>query len=135
MLDCQAEGLDWIGLEKHLESSAPDLVASSALATCNTYVAARTLEVAKKTNPSILTIAGGQHFTATAQESLETYSEIDAIVRGEGEQTLVEIVEAFTRKTSFATVKGISFRHNSEILHNPPQPLLRNLDDLPYPGC
>lgn len=134
VLDCQAEGLDWIGLEKHLESSTPDIVASSALATCNTYVAARTLETAKRTNPNILTIAGGQHFTATAQESLETYPEIDAIVRGEGELTLVELVEAFTRKTPFATVRGLSFRHNGEILHSPPQPLIQNLDDLPYPG-
>ncbi len=134
VLDCQAEGLDWKGLEKRLASSMPDIVASSSLATCNTYVAVRTFETAKKANPSVLTLAGGQHFTTTAQESLESYPEIDAIVRGEGEQTLVKLVRAFAKNESFGNVKGLSFRHNGKIIHNPPQPLLQNLDDLPFPG-
>src|SRR4030043_1138812 len=92
VLDCNAEHVDWKGMEKRIESSNPDIVASSSLATCNTYVVARTLETAKKVNPDILTVTGGQHFTATAQESLKEYPVIDVIVRGEGEQTLCEIV-------------------------------------------
>ena len=134
VLDCQAMGLDWEGLEKRIESFNPDIVASSALATCNTYVAIRTLETAKKVKPEALTIAGGQHFTVTAQESLETYPEIDVIARGEGERTLVELVKVFAEGKSFAGIKGISFRHNGSIQHNPPQPLIENLDSLPYPG-
>jgi len=39
VLDCQAKGLDWKGLEKHMESFDPDMVAVSGLATCNTYTA------------------------------------------------------------------------------------------------
>ena len=73
VLDCNAQQLYWEELEKRMQSFNPDVVASSALATCNTYVVARTLETAKRVNPNILTVAGGQHFTATAQESLETY--------------------------------------------------------------
>jgi hypothetical protein len=79
--------MDWSGL-KRIETVEAGIVASSWLATCNTYVAARTLQTAKKVNPDILTVTGGQHFTATAQESLEEYPEIDVIVRGEEEQTL-----------------------------------------------
>jgi len=134
VLDCQAKHLDWKGLEKRIESFDPDIVASSALATCNTYVAVRALETAKKVNPNILTIAGGQHFTVMAQESLETYPEIDVIVRGEGELTLVELVQAFAEKKPFSGIQGISFRNNGKILHSPPRPLIENLDDLPFPG-
>ena len=134
VLDCQAEHLDWKALEKRIESFEPDIVASSGLATCNTYAAIRTLETAKEVKPSVLTVAGGQHFTATAQESLETYPEIDVIVRGEGEQTFAEIVQALTEKKSFARIKGVSFRHNGKIRHNPPHPLIENLDDLPFPA-
>jgi len=133
VLDCNAEQVDWKGMEKRIESFNPDIVASSALATCNTYVVARTLETAKRVNPNILTVAGGQHFTAAAQESLETYPEIDIIVRGEGEQTFTELVKKAT-KPSFSQIKGISFRHNGKILHNPPRALIENLDELPYPG-
>ncbi len=134
VLDCQAQSLDWKELEKHIESYDPDIVASSALATCNTYVAIRTLETAKKVKPNVLTVAGGQHFTATAQESLEKYPEIDVIVRGEGEQTLVELVQAASRNASFSRIKGISFKDNGKILHNSPRPLIENLDELPFPG-
>jgi anaerobic magnesium-protoporphyrin IX monomethyl ester cyclase len=134
VLDCNAEGLDWTGLEKRIESFDPDIVASSALSTCNTYVAVRTLEIAKKVNPEVLTIAGGQHFTVMAQESLETYPEIDVIVRGEGEETLAELIQASANGQSFSHIDGMSFRKKRRVRHNSPRALIENLDNLPFPG-
>ncbi|MEM3629702.1 MAG: radical SAM protein, partial [Candidatus Bathyarchaeia archaeon] len=142
VLDCNAQQIDWKTMENRIASFSPDIVASSALATCNTYTVVRTLETAKRVNPNILTVAGGQHFTATAQESLEVYPEIDVIVRGEGEETLTEVVRCVTNcvkdvneiKKAFAEVRGISFSYNGKIFHNPPRPLIENLEDLPYPG-
>jgi anaerobic magnesium-protoporphyrin IX monomethyl ester cyclase len=134
VLDCNAEGVDWIGLEKRIESFNPNIVAPSALATCNTYVCVRTLEITKKVNPKIITVAGGQHFTVLAEESLKIYPEIDVIVRGEGEETLVELIQTVDSGESFFSVKGISFRKNGRIQNNPPRPLIKNLDVLPFPG-
>lgn len=134
VLDCNAQQVDWKGLERRIESFNPDVVASSALATCNAYIVARTLETAKRINPNILTVTGGQHFTATAQESLETYPEVDVIVRGEGEQTLVELVRNANKKSFFPKIKGLSFKHKGKIFHNQAGPLIENLNDLPYPG-
>ncbi|MEM4704287.1 MAG: radical SAM protein [Candidatus Bathyarchaeia archaeon] len=134
VVDCNAQHLDWKNLEKQMSAEAPDIVASSSLATCNTYVVARTLQTAKKIDPNVLTVTGGQHFTATAQESLEAFPEIDVIVRGEGEQTLAELVNHVKSESSMTNVKGISFRHKNKIVHNPPRPLIANLETLPYPG-
>ncbi len=134
VLDCNAQHVDWKELERQIENFNPDIVASSTLATCNTYVVVRTLETAKRINPNILTITGGQHFTATAHESLEQYPEIDVIVRGEGEQTLTEVVKNMDKKSFFSRIKGLSFRRKEKIFHNSPRPLIENLDDLPYPG-
>jgi len=134
VLDCQAMLLDWKGLAKRIEAFNPDVVASSGFATCNVYVTARTLETAKKLKPEALTVAGGQHFSALAQESLETYPEIDVIVRGEGEETLAELVKAVRDKSVFSSIRGISFRHNQKILHNPPRPLIGDLNQLPFPA-
>lgn len=134
VLDCNSQQLDWKGMERKIESFNPHIVASSALATCNTYVVARTLETVKKIDPNILTVTGGQHFTVTAQESLEEYPVIDVIVRGEGEQTLTELVKSRIDKAGFSRIKGISFRNGGETKHNPPLPLIENLDALPYPG-
>lgn len=134
VLDCNAEGLDWRGLERHIESYEPDILASSSLATCNAYTVARTLETAKRVNPEILTVTGGQHFTATAQESLEAYPEIDVIVRGEGEETLKELVMEAKNPSHLQGVRGISYRHGDRIIHNPSRPLIQDLETLPYPG-
>jgi anaerobic magnesium-protoporphyrin IX monomethyl ester cyclase len=135
VLDCQAGKLGWKELERHIESSNPDIVAPSALATCNAYTVVRAVETAKKVNPNIKTVVGGQHFTATAQESLETYPEIDIIVCGEGEQTFTELVQELKKnKPSLSKIKGLSFRQNGKIIHNPPRPLIENLDALPLPG-
>jgi len=134
VLDCNAQQLNWKGMEQQIEYFNPDIVACSALATCNAYVVVRTLETAKRVNPNVLTVTGGQHFTATAQESLEAYPEIDVIVRGEGEITFADLVNKVDGKSSFSKIKGISFRHNGEISHNPSRPLIKDLDDLPYPG-
>ncbi len=134
VLDCQAEGLGWTKLERHLEQAESDVVVASALATCNTYTILRTLEIAKKVNPEVKTVVGGQHFTALAEESLKMYPEIDFIIRGEGEETLNDLVRHLDQQLPLSGVKGLSFRHKTEIIHNPPRPLLDNLDDLPFPG-
>ena len=134
ILDCNAEHADWSRMEKRIEASSPDIVASSSLATCNTYVVARTLETAKKVDPNILTVTGGQHFTATTQESLKEYPFIDVIVRGEGERTLAELVTKAKEKSNLPKIMGISFRQQGRIIHNSPRPLIENLEELPYPG-
>lgn len=77
---------------------------------------------------------GGQHFTATADESLRSYPEIDVIVRGEGELTLVDFVHAIRNSRSFADINGVSFRKDSRIYHNPNRPLIAELDQLPMPA-
>ena len=134
VLDCQAEKVDWKDLEERIESFHPDIVAPSALATCNTYTVIRTLETAKRVDPDITTVVGGQHFTALARESLEAYPEIDIVIRGEGEQTLAELVKALEARKLLSNVKGISFRHKGEVVHTVARPLIGNLDDLPYPA-
>ena len=134
VLDCQAEKMDWKALERCIENLGPDIVAPSGLATCNAYSILRTVEVAKRVNPEILTVLGGQHFTATAQESLEIYPEIDIIVRGEGEKTFAELVDAYARGKPMSNVKGLSTRHNGKVYHTPQRPLIKDLDSLPFPG-
>ena len=93
LLDCQAEQVGWDDLKRRIESIEPDVVVSSALATCNTYIIIKTLDIIKKIDPDIITVVGGQHFTALANECLVNYPEIDFIIRGEGELTLLDLVK------------------------------------------
>ena len=134
VLDCNAEKVDWKNMEQRIAAFKPDVVACASLATCNTYAVAKTLETAKRVCPTVLTVTGGQHFTATAQESLQQFPEIDVIVRGEGEQTLTELAKTYQTKANFSRIPGISYRNGDTIAHNPPRPQIENLEDLPFPG-
>jgi len=131
LVDCTAEGLGWDDIDRAIERYGPDIVAAGAFATCNAYLVIRTLEAAKRIDGDIITVTGGQHFSATAQESLQTYPEIDLIVRGEGEETLVDLVR---KPGELERVEGISYRRDGRVVHNPPRPLIQDLNDLPFPG-
>jgi anaerobic magnesium-protoporphyrin IX monomethyl ester cyclase len=133
ILDCQAERMSWNDLEKYIESTKPSVVLTSGF-TCNAYICARTCEIAKKVDEEIITIVGGTHFSFTPEESLKNFPEIDIIVRGEGELTVVELIKTLNNKGKLDKVKGISFRNKTIIVHTPPRPLIKNLDSLPYPA-
>ncbi len=134
VVDCQAEHLDWKGLQKRLDNLQPDIVAPSTIATCNAYKVAKVVEIAKRVNPEVATVVGGQHFSVTAQDALQQYPEIDFVVRGEGERTLAELVGTLKTQSALSKVAGISYRKAGKIYHTPPRPLIENLDELPFPG-
>ncbi|PNX48284.1 MAG: cobalamin-binding protein [Thermoplasmata archaeon M11B2D] len=133
IVDCQTDGLNWDGLERYIRSENPSIVLTSGYTT-NAYTVARTCEIAKKVNENIVTIVGGIHFSFTPDESLHMYPEIDYIVRGEGELTVVDLIKTLQRKGKISGVNGISYRKNENVIHNPPRPLIENLDTLPYPA-
>ncbi|MCK4333004.1 MAG: cobalamin-dependent protein, partial [Thermoplasmatales archaeon] len=126
VLDCQGERISWDGIEKYIESSAPSIVLTSGF-TCNAYTCARTSEITKTVDKDIITIVGGIHFSSVPEESLTDFPEIDYIVRGEGEVTLVDLIKTLKSGKNIERVKGISFRHNGKIIHTPPRPLIKNL--------
>ncbi len=131
--DSQARKSSWDDVEKYIESFAPSIVAVSGF-TCNAYACARVVEIAKKINNKIVTITGGLHFSYVPEESLNDFPEIDYIVRGEGEITLVELIKALRNGKDINRVKGLSFKNNGKIIHTPNRPLIENLDTLPYPA-
>jgi radical SAM superfamily enzyme YgiQ (UPF0313 family) len=57
-------------------------------------------------------------------------------VRGEPEETVVELCRCIARKQSWQEIRGISFLNGSDakMRHNPSRALLRDLDSLPFPA-
>jgi anaerobic magnesium-protoporphyrin IX monomethyl ester cyclase len=81
-------------------------------------------------------IVGGYFATFSAQEILRDFPEIDFVVRGEGELTLVELLKnifrcSYQTECSYTGILGLSFRKNGQIVENPARPLIENLDILP----
>ncbi len=75
-------------------------------------------------------ILGGAHPTFIPDESLE---HADYVVRGEGEDAIVELLEALDGKRSLNSIDGLSYRENGNICHNPSRELCPDLDKHPSP--
>lgn len=58
----------------------------------------------------------------------------DAIVMGEGEKTIVELLEALETKKALHQIKGIAFRDGDNITINERRPLIENIDNNPFPA-
>lgn len=79
-------------------------------------------------SPEIFTIVGGRHATENPEFWLSTYPNVDAVVRGEGE----EAIEDFCRGVPLEEIAGFSYRRNDMIFHNPNRKLSSVKEDL-YP--
>ncbi|MGB9719875.1 MAG: B12-binding domain-containing radical SAM protein [bacterium] len=88
---------------------------------------------AKTFNKEMVTIYGGINATFTANETLRNIPEIDFVVRGEGEEVLLELLKTFNTDQKFEKIRGLSFRMNDTIINNPPGSRL-HLDSLPQPA-
>ncbi|MEN8263145.1 MAG: radical SAM protein [Nitrospirota bacterium] len=79
-------------------------------------------------------VAGGPYPIAMQEKSLESTSDIDAIITGEGEITMVEVIEKLSQGKSPEGVEGVIFRIQDNIIKNPPRPLITDIDSLPFPA-
>uniref|UniRef100_A0A6M3KUN9 Putative radical SAM superfamily protein n=1 Tax=viral metagenome TaxID=1070528 RepID=A0A6M3KUN9_9ZZZZ len=84
--------------------------------------------------PSIVTIIGGCHVSALPVETMEHYPSFDIAVIGEGEYTLLEIINNLERSESIRDCKGIVLRDGDVVVANPPRDLITNIDDIPNPA-
>ncbi|MBL0742271.1 B12-binding domain-containing radical SAM protein [Chryseolinea lacunae] len=74
--------------------------------------------------------------SSDATDHYEKYFEhgVDYVVRGEGEETLKELIATLEANGNTALVQGIAFRANQQTVVTPPRPVLRDLDALPLPA-
>src|SRR5688572_28117869 len=77
----------------------------------------------------------GGHFPSLSYEqTLELVSELDSVVRFEGEATLLELVDAIAAGKDWREIHGLAYRNeNGEVIVTRPRALLEDLDQLPYP--
>jgi anaerobic magnesium-protoporphyrin IX monomethyl ester cyclase len=116
---------------RRIEALRPDVVAAPAI-TAMIVDALGVLESAKQVNPTTVTVLGNVHPTFCWQEILERHPSVpDFIVRGEGEATLVELLQAHFAGSSPARVPGIAYREDKKAVATPPRPFCHDLDALP----
>jgi len=96
--------------------------------------AKKTAAAVRNILPEVYLAVGGPYPVALQEKCLADCPELDAVVTGEGEITVVEMLERLSSNKSLEGVEGIAFRAAKEIKKNPPRPLILDLDALPFPA-
>jgi radical SAM superfamily enzyme YgiQ (UPF0313 family) len=120
------ETVDWI------MSESPDIVGFYGLSTSGRNAALMSKQV-KKRNPDISIIFGGPYATFNPERVLTKYPPVDIVVRGEGEETIIELVDGLESSSPLKDVNGITYRGGDSLVSTPDRPLLEELDSLPFP--
>lgn len=85
-----------------------------------------------KENYNLPVLIGGPQATAL-DKSFYSESKCDAVVRYEGELTVLELMNFYLEDVGeLDKIRGISYLRGDELVKNPERPLIRNLDALPF---
>jgi len=131
-IDAMTHHLDDDALRARLDDLQPDVIGVTAI-TPSIYAAERILEIAREAVPHALRVLGGVHATFMYKQVLAEAPQVDVIVRGEGEEIFVNLLDAVHRGEWFAergTIKGLAFRDGEKIVATPSAPTVKDIDGL-----
>ncbi|MFQ5876765.1 MAG: radical SAM protein [Acidobacteriota bacterium] len=138
----------WRRVAAYLRDVRPDIAGISVF-TFNRHEAMRVAALARSANPRCLVVAGGPHATHLARHLLRAYPAVDLVVRGEGEESLLELVRSHRSgrlETELPSIRGLTYRRAGlpclgivdrleEIVETPERPVIAELDTLPHPAA
>lgn len=128
----------WKEMRERINYFKPDIVGITVWTT----FAASSFKIAalcKKYNKTMPVVAGGPHITIKCDEVMNICPDVDVLIRGEGEETFLELVEKLdgrdeVKVEGLRKIKGISYRQNGKVTHNPDREFIQNLDTIPFPA-
>lgn len=131
VLDCEAQGLNITRIYEIVDREKPDLIGLTA--TSPELANALTIAAELKAKHSIPIVFGGVHVTIFKDQLLRENPAVDFGVIGEGEEIIVELLEALDQPQKFLDIQGLIFREGDDIRVNPLRPLIQDLNGLPFP--
>ena len=128
-------GLTAKQIANRIKQWSPDLVGINIPFSGWSKGAFEVANIVKEIDNEIVTFLDGLHPTARPVDCLSD-SNIDYVVRGEGEYTISELVDTLENRNSkdLHDIQGIGFIENKETIITPPRPEILNLDCLPFPA-
>ena len=133
VIDCQLLKLSPEDFRSEISKRQPDIVGVTS-STLTYQSGLKLVKIAKEACPNCITIAGGSHVTFWDDKALQECPELDIVIRREGENTMLELVQRIEAEKSYDDVLGTTCRKDSKIIRNPDRPYIEDLDSLPFPA-
>jgi len=132
ILDANALKIGWKELEAAVAQTNADVI---GITVHTPYVpdVSRAVRVAREAAPQATIVLGGPHVTFTPAETLQTLPQADIVVRGEGDQIIVDLARALEAGDDLERVPGLNFRRDGQIVETPSAPPL-DVTTLPMPA-
>jgi radical SAM superfamily enzyme YgiQ (UPF0313 family) len=89
----------------------------------------------KELNPLAFVLCGGPQATATHHEILVRHTELDGVIRKEGERPMLALLESLESGTALSAVPSLTFRQGDAVVVNCELPAADDLDSLPFPDA
>lgn len=130
-------------LRSTISDFKPDII---GIAVWTTFAASafKIASLCKEYDKDIPVVMGGPHISIKGDEVMRICPDVDFLVRGEGEESFVELARALVEIKGCGVegrgikrlrdIRGISYRWNGEILHNLEREFIQDLDEIPFPA-
>jgi anaerobic magnesium-protoporphyrin IX monomethyl ester cyclase len=133
VIDCQVLKLSFEDFKSEISKRQPDIVGVTS-STLTYQTALKLVKIAKEACPNCITLAGGSHVTFWDDHALEECSELDIVIRKEGENTMLELVQRIEAGKNTFDVLGTTCRREGKIVRNQDRTYIEDLDSLPFPA-
>lgn len=121
----------WQEIKSRIAEIKPDIVGLTCVS--STYDSALNIaRLTREINPASKIIFGGIHPTAYPLDVIKN-DDVDFVVKGEGEQTFAELIDALEYGAGFEKIKGLLYKNGNNICETPERELIENIDSIPYP--
>ena len=131
-------GESWRAVQEHLAATRADIVALSVF-THNRVASSKLARLAKELRSDCLVVCGGPHASFAITELL-AWPGVDAVVVGEGEETLREVAALRRARPGAVLPSGIAglavaaaTEGGANVQPVVPRAPITNLDDIPFP--
>ena len=126
VIDGDAEGLSLAETIELTLQEDPDWVGATTM-TAVMDIIGKFFTILKEKAPAVKTILGGPHVSAIPGQTLEELKAIDICVIGEGDETIIELINALRNNRPFADVAGLCLRENDKIIMTRSRPQVKDL--------
>lgn len=110
-----------------------DVIAISGMFSVEWPITKPIIDTIREAFPDALVVMGGEHVTAAPEFSMDS-SPIDVGVLGEGEETMLDLLDVYARGGDFGEVNGIVYRKDGELRHTAPRARIRDIDEIAPPS-
>jgi len=113
-----------------IRENRPDVIGIGGLVMVYPYLTWLVPEI-RKISPHIKIALGGPMASSLKERCFERL-DVDFIVIGEGEITIVELLDAVKGGEDISKVKGIGFKNEGKVIFTGPRPLMPDLSGVPF---